>query len=197
MELVVTSIFAYASTNIDDIFLLILFFGDKKFKPFHIYLGQYVGVIALIIFSIIGSLIGNFIDPRYVGLLGLFPIYLGIRELVELFKAESSDPETVVLSGKKVSSGFLTVAAVTIANGGDDIGTYIPLFAALSIVEKSIMIGIFMVMIFVWVSAAKYLTNHPVLARAISKYGHIVAPIVLCLLGLYILKENGSFGLLR
>jgi cadmium resistance transport/sequestration family protein len=196
MEIVITSIVAFASTNIDDIFLLILFFGDRKFKPFDIYLGQYVGVIALVIVSIIGSLIGNFIDPRYVGLLGLFPIYLGIRKLIEFFRNDTSDPEIVVLSEKKVGANFLAVAAVTIANGGDNIGTYIPLFVALTIAQMSIMIGIFLVMIFIWLLIAHYLTNHPILAKAISTYGHIATPVVLCLLGIFILHENGSFGLL-
>ena len=76
METILTSIIAFASTNIDDLFILTLFFGDKRYKPLDIYLGQYLGIIVLIAISVSGSLIGNFIDSKYIGLLGLFPIYL-------------------------------------------------------------------------------------------------------------------------
>jgi cadmium resistance protein CadD (predicted permease) len=89
------------------------------------------------------------------------------------------------------------VATVTFANGGDNIGTYVPLFATLTTSDKAIMIAIFLIMVLVWLATAKYLTNHPLLTKMISKYGHIITPIVLILLGLYILKENGSFQLLN
>ena len=178
----------------DDLFILTLFFGDRRNKTLDIYLGQYLGIITLIVVSLIGSFIGNFIDSRYIGLMGLFPIYLGLRQLIQLLnhknQAESKQPE------KHIKTGILAVATITFANGGDNIGTYIPLFTALTAFEKSIMIVAFLVMTFAWLALAKYLTTHPLLEKTISKYGHIVTPIVLCLLGLFILKENGSFELL-
>lgn len=42
-----------------------------------------------------------------------------------------------------------------------------------------------------------YLTAHPLLKKTISNSGHLVTSFVLCLLGLYILKENGSFSTLK
>ena len=195
MALMITSILAFVSTNIDDIFLLMLFFGDKRYRTTDIYVGQYLGIISLIAISLLGSLIGNVIEGKYIGLLGLFPIYLAIRQIIDLWsgagKAVSERSDRTF-----VTTGFLTVATVTMANGGDNIGTYIPLFAALTPSEKSIMIALFLLMVFVLVSLARYLTKHPVLARSISKYGHIVTPVVLFLLGLFILRENGSFQLM-
>lgn len=196
MEIVLTSIIAFASTNIDDIFILTLFFGDQRYKSSEIYFGQYLGIIVLIGVSVIGSLIGNLIDSKYIGLLGLFPMYLGIQQLRSLIKGERQE-EKLAQTGKRLRTGMLAVAAVTIANGGDNIGTYIPLFAMLTATEKSIMIAIFLIMVMIWLMVAKYLRSHPLLASAISRYGHIITPIVLCLLGLFILNENGSFDLLR
>jgi len=196
MEIILTSIIAFASTNIDDLFILTLFFGDKRYKSVDICLGQYLGIIVLIGISVTGSLIGNFIDSKYIGLLGLFPIYLGIRQIISLIK-ERNEEEKLEQQEKAISkTGAVSVAVVTIANGGDNIGTYIPLFAALSTMDKSIMIILFLIMTMIWLTTAKYLTTHPLLAKTISKYGHIITPIVLCLLGLFILKENGSFVLL-
>lgn len=190
MELILTSIVAFASTNIDDIFLLILFFGDRKFTSSQIIAGQVLGISTLIVISVIGSLAGLIIHPAYVGLLGLFPIYLGFRALWQMRRKGDPDDEEEVRPAK---SGLLAVAGVTIANGGDNIGIYVPLFTTLTWANKSVMIGIFLVMTLLWCAVAKYLTTHPVMAKAIGKYGKKVTPFVLILLGLYILYEADSF----
>jgi len=195
MEIIVTSIIAFASTNIDDLFILTLFFGDKKSNATNIYLGQYLGIITLIVLSMAGSLLGHFMDSRYIGLLGLFPIYLGVKQLIGLLKNEN-EAASAENEKQDVKTGILTIATVTIANGGDNIGTYIPLLTALTPADRAIMIFIFLLMVFIWLTMARYLSNHPVLAKGIEKYGHIITPVVLCLLGLFILKENGSFDLL-
>lgn len=197
MEIFLTSIVAFVSTNIDDLFILTLFFGDKRYKPRDIYFGQYLAIIALIVVSVVGSLIGNFINSEYVGLLGFFPIYLGLRQLLSVIKGENNDEELKTEERKNSTTGILNVATVTIANGGDNIGTYVPLFATLTTSDESIMIAIFLAMVSIWLIAAKYLTTHPVITKVISKYGHIITPLVLILLGLFILKENGSFDLLK
>ena len=193
MELILTSIIAFVSTNVDDIFLLILFFGNKRFRPSQIVTGQVLGISVLIMISVIGSLVGLLINSAYIGLLGLFPIYLGIRELWEMRSGEENSGEEENINAAK--TGILAVAGVTIANGGDNIGIYIPLFTTLTWASKSVMIGIFLVMTLIWCAVARYLTTHPLMANAIGKYGKRITPVVLILLGLYILYEAGSFEL--
>jgi cadmium resistance transport/sequestration family protein len=195
MEIVLASIIAFASTNIDDIFILTLFFGDKRNKTSDIYIGQYLGIILLIVLSLAGSLLGNFIDNRYIGLLGLFPIYLGLKQIFHLIKQRKTGEELKQIQASKTS--VIQVATITFANGGDNIGVYIPLFATLSPTDKIIMVSIFLLMVFLWLTFAKYLTTHPRVARALERYGHIITPIVLVLLGLFILRENGSFSFIR
>lgn len=197
MEIILVSIIAFASTNIDDIFILTILFGDKRYKPRDIYIGQYLGIIALISVGIAGAFLGNLIDGKYIGLLGLFPIYLGLRQLLSLLKQENKKEELKEEESKFSKIGILKVATITFANGGDNIGVYIPLFTTLTIADKSIVISIFLVMVLIWLTVAKYLTTHPILTKLLSKYGHIITPIVLCLLGLFILRENGSFNLLK
>jgi len=113
MEIFFTSLIAFASTNLDDIFILILFFGDKRFKTRDVYLGQYLGIIMLIGASILGSLAGNFIDSKYIGLLGLFPIYLGLKQILFLIKKKNE--EGLSENEVQLKTGFLAVATVTVA----------------------------------------------------------------------------------
>ena len=196
MELILTSFIAFASTNIDDIFILMLFFANKQYKRSQVVLGQYLGIIALITISFIGSLVGLLFDQKYIGLLGFLPIYFGIRGIIHHFKKKDVTIKEDISLSIKSSNRVFSVAAVTFANGGDNIGIYTPLFTTLVLPQKIIMIVMFLIMVAVWCLAAWYLSRHYAIAKVINKYGHIITPIVLILLGIYILYESGSFKLM-
>jgi cadmium resistance transport/sequestration family protein len=191
MEVLITSIIAFAFTNIDDIFLLMLYFGNRQFKSRDIITGQYIGIITLILLSITGSLVSLFITKFYVGLLGVIPVYLGIKDLIKLFRRNNQQQTEPYLSNK--SSPILTVASVTFANGADNIGVYVPLFAVQTPAQKVGTIIIFLIMVALWCIVAKYISRHPVVASFIDKYGHIITPFVFIGIGLLIMIENDVF----
>src|SRR6266850_1464113 len=93
MEIFFTSLFAFVSTNLDDVFILALFFGSRQFSDKAIILGQFAGIGALIAVSWIGSFIGLVVSPAYIGLLGCMPIYLGIKGIIRLTRNQHEDPD--------------------------------------------------------------------------------------------------------
>jgi len=99
LEIIITSILAFAATNIDDLFLLTLFFGDTRYRASHIIVGQLLGIGILIVLSLGGSLIGELIKPSYVSWLGLFPIYLGVKQYINLFRKKDDAAQPVLKSG--------------------------------------------------------------------------------------------------
>jgi cadmium resistance protein CadD (predicted permease) len=195
MEILLTSLLTFASTNIDDLFLLALFFSNRRFREGQIIGGQLLGIGGLIAASLAASLLGLLVPLPYIGLLGLFPVYLGIKALWNLYH---EDAHTEAGPGKLTNRHhpILTVAGITAANGGDNIAIYTPLFTTLTWPHKLTMIGIFFLMTLVWCALAKYLARQPLVSKAVDRYGHRVTPLVLIALGLYILYESGSFGLL-
>jgi len=198
METLIASLIAFIVTNLDDIFVLILFFSDRKLKRRNIITGQFLGISTLILLSFIGSFVGLIIDIKYVGLLGIIPIYIGIKSFVALWGPETPDKEVAIDLNNRVTHLRQTfaVASVTIANGGDNISIYIPLYAAFNISGKVTMTVVFLVMTAVWCFIAKYLSNYPIIKRSLEKYGHIVTPFVFILLGIYIMYESKTFDLL-
>jgi cadmium resistance protein CadD (predicted permease) len=85
---------------------------------------------------------------------------------------------------------FLTVSAITISNGGDDIGVFTPLFARYNTAgEVTTLVTIFMVMTVVWCIITYYFVNHPLIATRIQRFRNIITPFVLIGLGLYILAD--------
>ena len=191
--LVGVGIAAFVSTNIDDLFILMVFFATPRFLSSQIVLGQYIGMGSLIGVSLAGSLITLVLPHNLIGLVGLFPIAIGIKELLELHKkGDKEDDERLanrLLRSKKTRLPFLTVAAITFS-GGEEIGIYTTLFATNNEVESIIMlISVVMVLTALWCFLANYLVKHSFLANVFRSVGSRLLPYVLIGLGIYILAE--------
>lgn len=198
VALIGIAVVLFASTNVDDVFVLLGFFADPKFRVRQIVLGQFIGIAALYGVSVAASLVSLVVAPAYVGLLGLAPIAIGIKKVWDLRRRGredgGEDSESKAHEGR---GNVVAVAAVTIANGGDNISIYTPLFATRSGFDIAVIGVVFAVMTLVWLSISHVLTNHRMLGAPIRRYGHRLVPFVLIALGVLILYEAGTFGLLR
>ncbi len=184
---------AFASTNVDDIFVLLGFFADPAFRARQVIIGQYLGIGTLVAVSIVCSLIALLIPPVYIGILGLLPIGMGVKKLWEARRGSAEDTE-----GTHPAPGVhkvLAVAAVTIANGGDNIGVYVPLFATRALDERLAIVAVFAVMTALWCLVAHSLINHPALGPPLRRYGQRLLPWVLIGVGISILLENDTLAL--
>jgi cadmium resistance protein CadD (predicted permease) len=195
LGLIAIGIAAFAATNIDDIFVLMIFFSSLTFPVRHIVLGQYIGIGLLISISAIGSLIALVVPTHIIGLMGIIPIAIGVKNLIEIRKKNNSDSRQIAQDIKKRSYlSFLSVAAVTFSNGGDNIGVYVPLFSKYNTVSQiTTFMTVFLAMTAVWCIAAYYFVNHPLVASRIRHIGSILLPFVLVGLGIYIVIESFLF----
>jgi cadmium resistance protein CadD (predicted permease) len=185
----------FASTNVDDIFGLVAFFADPKFRPKDIVIGQYAGISALFAFSLFGSLLALVISRAYIGLFGIVAIGLGAKRLFDSYRNDQV-PESPQHPDTGRHTRIATVALFTLANGADNIGVYMPAFAIRSAFEIGIFAVIFAVMTGLWCFSAHWIVHHPKFGKPIRTYGHAVAPLVLIGIGASIMYEAGSLGLL-
>lgn len=206
-----TGAVAFIATNIDDIVILTLFFAqvNARFRPKHIVIGQYLGFTVLILASLPGFVGGLLIAPEWIGLLGLLPIAIALKQWL----SRDGDDDTVQTiaaawgdgrSGRSLFAAVATVltpqacgvAAVTVANGGDNVGIYVPLFANLNLASLGVTLMVFGVLLGLWCGLAARLASTPAIAPLLSRYSHILVPVVLMGLGLFILLENKTYRLL-
>lgn len=193
-ELIGLGIAVFAATNIDDIFILLGFFSDQKINPRAIILGQLLGIGALYVASVIGSLVSLVLAPTYVGLLGLIPIAIGLRALTKMRK--DADESAGLPVRASPYGNVMAVAAVTIANGGDNLSIYTALFASRPRYDIVVFGVIFVLMTLVWLVVSHWLTRHRTLGAPIRNYGHRVVPWVLIVLGVLIMHKAGTLSLL-
>jgi cadmium resistance protein CadD (predicted permease) len=177
----------FASTNVDDLVVLLGFFADRRLRARNIVAGQYAGLAVLFLVSAAGSLLSLVIPKAYLGLLGVFPIAIGILKLLELRR---DAPET----RNSFQASIAGIALVTIANGGDNIGVYTPTFAVRSGREIAAIAVVFVAMTAIWCLLARWMVNHPRLGAPLRRYGHVLAPLVLIALGMSIIYNADTVG---
>jgi cadmium resistance transport/sequestration family protein len=197
-----TGIVAFTATNIDDILILLLFFSqvNSTFTRRQIIAGQYLGFTALVIASLPGLFGGLVLPPNWIGLLGLIPIAIGISSLVNQEEDSSNEAaaETEQLEdrtfGSFISPQTYSVAAITIANGSDNISVYIPLFASTDLGSFLVIIAVFFLLIGVWCYCAYKLTHQTGIADILTHYGNYLVPFVLMALGTFIVLKSDALN---
>lgn len=189
----------FAVTNIDDILILALFFAQGAGHPGsvrRIVLGQYLGFTAILAVAVAAAFGAGFLPESAIPYLGLLPLALGLKAAWQSWKDRrdrgADDEETQAKDG---GPGPLEVAAVTFANGGDNIGVYVPVFATAGVGGMTVYAVVFLILVSVWCLAGRFLATRPVVAQALARWGHVLLPLVLITLGLLILVEGGAFGL--
>ncbi|MFD5751543.1 cadmium resistance transporter [Streptomyces sp. NPDC127033] len=187
----------FAVTNIDDILILSLFFAQgagHRGSARRIVLGQYLGFAAILAVAAAAAFGATFLPEAAIPYLGLLPLALGLKAAWQAWKqrSEENDEEKPPSGG---GPGTSAVAAVTFANGGDNIGVYVPVFATAGVGGMTVYAIVFLVLVAVWCFAGRFFATRPVIATALSRWGHILLPLVLIAIGLLILIEGGAFGL--
>jgi cadmium resistance protein CadD (predicted permease) len=186
----------FAVTNIDDLVVLALFFArgaGHRHAARRIAIGQYLGFAAVLAAAVPAALGATFLPDRAVPYLGLLPLALGLRAAVQAWRHRGRDDEDHDRETRAGGPRVLEVAAVTLANGGDNIGVYVPVFAA-GAGGMSVYVAVFLALLALWVAAGRYFATRPVIARTLGRWGHIVLPLVLIGIGLLLLIHGGAFG---
>ena len=209
ISVIISAVVSFISTNIDDILVLMILFSkaDSKEKRKHIFIGQYIGIGILVLISVLGAIGLSIVPEKYVGFLGFIPIFIGIKEFYEYKTDKEEDTEVLEIEEDSAKASILNslkkyipldvvkVSMISIANGADNIGIYIPMFRVMTPMDLVITIIIFILMIALWCIVAIKLVNYPFIKDKIEKYKGILVPVVFIALGVFILVESGALSL--
>jgi cadmium resistance protein CadD (predicted permease) len=187
---IATAVVVFAATNVDDLVVLSFLFlvsrADGRLRPWQVVAGQAVA-IGILVASAAVAAVGLVIVPtRWIGLLGLFPLGLGLWRLIGAMRRHGpqGDPPA------SVAAGLSGVAGVAIINGADNITIYTPMFHHLDAGEIVVTLTVFVVMIGVWCAAAAWLGSRLGAIAAIRRLSHRLVPIILIAIGAVILAQS-------
>jgi cadmium resistance protein CadD (predicted permease) len=179
----------FVGTNLDDLLVLALLSVssrvDGKPRTWEIWAGQYAGMTVLVGASLLAALGLTLLPESHAWLLGLVPTGLGLQKLAAAVRARSSRAPSSVA----VVTGFPGVMAVTLANGGDNVAAYTPVFRTSSTGAIVATIGVFVLGVALLCAAGSWLVSHDKIRRAVQRWGHWIVPTVFIVIGLSILAK--------
>lgn len=173
LSTILSSIIAFIGTNIDDILVLTLLLSGTRRRG-RVFAGYLLGIFVLAALSALAADGLRFLSAGWLRLLGIVPIALGVRALFGRGGGVS-----------EVRPSVFGAALITLGNGADNLGVYIPLFARLSAGRVVLSSLVFLAMGVLWVFLAGRIASLPALRRIIGS--RALVPAVFILLGLYIL----------
>lgn len=179
LVVVTASVTTFAATTVDDLVLLTFFFA-RQIPARKIVAGQYAGFGALIAVTLIAIYFTLSFPRQWMRLLGLLPIAVGIKQMVQAGR------------GKKVQQtwndlGTARIAVLIFSNGADNIGVYLPFFLINRDYLATVLV-MYAFLIAAWCLLAKWLGNYPAVLRQVDRRGHWIMPAVLIVLGIYVLS---------
>lgn len=195
---IVSAIVSYIATSIDYIVILVVLFAQMKKRKNgvrDIVLGQYLGFTILIVISLLAAFGLAFIPQQWIGLLGLIPIFIGLKVLFEKDEGDEEDEE-ILESTNRFSSFILSVTVIMLAAGGDNLGVYIPYFTVLNTIELIVTIVIYYIAAAVLLYLCQRVSAVKGISETVEKYEKIIVPIVFLALGIMIMSENGTFSMI-
>ncbi|MFC4985222.1 CadD family cadmium resistance transporter [Salinicoccus siamensis] len=180
------------ATAIDLIAILLIFFAraetDRQIRQ--IYIGQYVGSLILIMVSLILAYMLGFIPEKWIlGLLGLIPIYFGVKVLL------AGDPDeaepTAHLDKKGMDRLTGKVVMIIIGScGADNTGLFVPYFVTIDAGGLAVSLMVFLIFIFLLAFTAHGIAHTDLVGETIEKYGTWIMALIYIGLGVFILYEN-------
>lgn len=163
--------------------------------PLKITVGQYLGFTVIIAISLIGFGVAVALPSQPIGFLGLLPILLGVWKFFNLLFPwpDNVDEQQPTSSLTAKAKPILKVSIITIMNGGDNIGVYVPLFSQAKGAEIAVYVVVYYILLGVWCLVACLIMKQKHVLRLAQKYASILIPFLYLGLGIYIVIKSDCY----
>ncbi|MCM0582084.1 cadmium resistance transporter [Weissella diestrammenae] len=190
----ITAILSYLGTTSDYLMILLLVFTryQQTKQRQNVVIGAYLGNLVLVILSLlVAMLLKQVPDEWLLGLLGLIPIYLGIKGY--FWPKDESNEVAERLSGMSAGRIILNVIVLTVATcGADNLALYIPYFANLNMLYLPLILGAFIVILTLIIGLAWWGSRLNFIGQLFKRYGEKIQLVIYVGLGVYVMFEAGT-----
>jgi cadmium resistance protein CadD (predicted permease) len=191
---VLTAAVLFAATNVDDIVILTMLSISSRAtgqpRAWHIWAGQYAGLAVLVGASLAAAAGLALVPLHWLWLLGLVPLGLGLYKLAAAIRAHRSGQR----ASPAAVTGLAGVIGLTIANGGDNLSVYIPVFRTSSAAQIAVITAVFLVGVALYCLASIGFAGHRAVIQAVQRWGEWIVPLVFVLIGFYIFYKTGALS---
>jgi cadmium resistance protein CadD (predicted permease) len=189
LAIIATAAGVFIGSNVDDLIVLIVLFLSAragKLPVSRIVAGQYLGYGILVAGSIVIALGLAAVPQRWVGLVGFVPLTLGLWGLVG---AVRNGPEHQPILARRLWA----IAALTVANGSDDLSVYAPLLRTNTVADDVLIVLVLLISVALLCAIAWWLGTRRRVIKTLKHFGHWVVPLVFIAIGVLVIVDSGLF----
>ncbi|WP_056966930.1 cadmium resistance transporter [Apilactobacillus ozensis] len=169
----------FLSVNLDFFFMLI--FLVKKYNLRQSIIGYIIGVTVILTLSfIIGQTLAYFIPEWMMGILGLLPIYMALKD--------DDDEDNVSSHKSPILSFVITYLSVC---AGCNLSIFLPVLIGISLKQFIIILIFINTLTIVVTIIVKFIADIRLVNKVMQKYGEKLMKICYILVGLYVLWDSG------
>lgn len=174
----------FIGVNLD--FFAILLFLLQKYSYKDNLIGYELGmVIVFSISALAGQIIQSFIPEWSIGLLGLIPIYMGI-------KGEDDDDKND--EKHQSNKGVIAVLLMYLVScGADNIAVYVPVLATMPVTSIVLTVIYFIFLTAVSLTLAYFFGQIPIIKNIFERFGEPLSRIIYIFIGIFVMIDTGLF----
>lgn len=169
----------FLGVNLDFFFILILLL--KKHKMGSVMMGYLIGLWSLLILSFsVGQILDRFLPEWVLGLLGILPIYMSLKDEDEDAR-EVSHKSPVVIT----LVTYLSVCA------GCNLALFLPVLSTINAMQIAEVMAVLTILSILIILVIRWIGNIKVINDLMEKYGEILTKVVYIGVGIYVLFDSG------
>jgi cadmium resistance protein CadD (predicted permease) len=175
----------FISTNLDNLSFLVLLQGSSK-KSRHFSILGFVAASTLVIaVAFACAILGDNLDGKYVGFLGLIPVILGVKAIKSAyFDGEGASSDTAGMGSRSGLDLTLGTFTLMLANSGDTLALMLPLIIDTRAQAYPIMALNYAAMVALWATIARWLAEHKQVSQFVDRHGKKIVPWAMIGVGL-------------
>lgn len=171
----------FIGVNLD--FFVILLFLLQKYSFRDTLIGYEVGMMLVFTISAMaGQVIQSFIPGWSIGLLGIIPIYMGIKG-----ESDDNDPQRT-----KSATGIISVLLIYLVScGADNIAVYVPILATMNIATILMTMIYFIILTAISLTLTYFFGQIPMIKNIFERWGAPLSRIIYILIGIFVMVDTG------
>lgn len=186
--IVVLSTFAFMSTSLDNLLLLLGFMSHPQAQIRGIRVGYLAATGLVLMLSFATAYGAHMIPEEGVHYLGVVPIAFGLFGLWQLLRPGPRDTRSSLGPG----AGLFTSLTVTLANSGDTLAVFASLFAETRSSLRLFILATGLACASLLIGVADRALSDPLLRARIGRVGPYLLPPILLIIGAYIFLDTAT-----
>ena len=192
IQTILSSVLVFVATSVDELVVLttIFAYAERRKAVGQVYAGQLMSQVVLLTISVLAASGIEAVSQRGIGLLGIVPIVLGIRVLLDRGGEEDEAQDTA--NRLRSSASFtLVVALIAIGGGGEELAVFIPFLGSLAMPELVVALVTLVLLVPVWCRVSQRIASIKRIQGWIARYQRIFVPVVFISLGVFVIIDSG------